>query len=300
MPKPNFFIVGAPKCGTTAWARYLGSHPDIFVTEVKETSYFAPDFPGMEWVRSLEHYEELFERGRNAKIIADPSAAHLCSTVAATKIAAYNPAAKIVIFLRAQEDYLPSLHHHFLSRFEECVEDFEVAWRLSGHRPPETLRKRFTEPKLLDYEAMGDFYHQVKRYLDAFPHEQVRVIRFEDWTANPRQTYLQLLQFLGLPYDGRTEFPPINEAKSFRIRWVGKLIMQPPGFAKIAVAGLRKISGRNAFRLSEHATNLFATKGYRTRISSELREEIRAHYAENNRRLDELLIAAGLIFQEVA
>jgi len=38
--KPNFFIVGAPKCGTTALHTYLGQHPDIFVSEPKEPNYF--------------------------------------------------------------------------------------------------------------------------------------------------------------------------------------------------------------------------------------------------------------------
>lgn len=292
MKKVNLFIVGAQKCGTTAWARYLGSHPDIFITEVKETSYFAPDFLGMQWIKSQEEYEKLFDRGRDAKVIGDPSAAHICSTVAARRIARYNPAAKIVIFLRDQEQFLPSLHHHFLSRFEEDIEDFATAWRVSGQRPPESL-KSFTEPRLLDYAVMGDFYGQVKRYLEVFPPEQIRVIRFEDWTTDPRRTYLQLLQFLDVPDDGRTEFPPVNQAKSFRIKWVGRLIIHPPRFARLIVKAIRRLAGRNALGLTEHATKLFATPGYRVRISPEIREEIRAHYAEDNRRLNEEVMKAG-------
>jgi hypothetical protein len=35
-PKPNLFIVGAPKCGTTEWVHYLKSHLDICFPDRKE------------------------------------------------------------------------------------------------------------------------------------------------------------------------------------------------------------------------------------------------------------------------
>lgn len=41
MKKPNLFIVGAPKCGTTALAEYLDSHPNIFMCRPKEPNYYA-------------------------------------------------------------------------------------------------------------------------------------------------------------------------------------------------------------------------------------------------------------------
>ena len=43
MKRPDFFIVGAPKCGTTALSEYLRSHPNVFMTEPKEPMYFMPD-----------------------------------------------------------------------------------------------------------------------------------------------------------------------------------------------------------------------------------------------------------------
>jgi hypothetical protein len=289
MPRPNLFIVGAPKCGTTAWARYLGSHPDIFITEVKETSYFASDLPGMQWVKSDQQYERLFERGRNKKVIGDPSAAHLFSSVAAREIAKYDPHAKILIFLRDQQDYLPALHNHYLTRFEENIEDFETVWRLSGNRDPKLLAKSCTEPRMLNYEALGRFHDQVARYYKYFPAEQIRVFKIREWTSNPRVTYLEILDFLGVEDDGRTEFPRINEAKHFRVKWIGKLIMHPPFFARWAAALLRKALRRNALHLNDTVSAIFATKGYQTNISPELKEEIRRHFEDDNRRLGELL-----------
>ena len=108
---------------------------------------------------------------------------------------------------------MPSLHNQFLWEFAEEIEDFETAWRLSGRRPPETIPKTCLEPRTLDYAAMGRFREQVERYLVRFPAEQVRVIRFRDWVANPRATYVNVLDFLGLEDDGRTIFPRSTRAR---------------------------------------------------------------------------------------
>ena len=43
MPRPSFFLVGAPKCGTTSLCHYLGQHPDIFIPRLKELNFFASD-----------------------------------------------------------------------------------------------------------------------------------------------------------------------------------------------------------------------------------------------------------------
>ena len=38
---PNFVIIGAAKAGTTALYWYLDEHPQVFMSPVKETNYFA-------------------------------------------------------------------------------------------------------------------------------------------------------------------------------------------------------------------------------------------------------------------
>ena len=40
---PDFFIVGHPKCGTTALYEMLRRHPQIFMPALKEPAYFATD-----------------------------------------------------------------------------------------------------------------------------------------------------------------------------------------------------------------------------------------------------------------
>lgn len=284
------FIVGAPKCGTTAWFEYLRSHPDIYFPDAKEPTYFASDLPGMRGPTSLDEYQGLFADVADATVLGDASATHLFSNVAAREIRQYNPRAKILIFLRPQEDFLPSLHHHFLSRFEDSMKDFEQAWRLSGRRPPETIPRSCSEPRFLDYAAMARFYEQVARYFAAFPPNQIKVIQFAEWTAKPRATYLEILDFLGLADDGRTDFPSVNEARSFRVAIFAKLLLKPPRWLAQLRPHLKRMAGRNIPKVADWLLRINARKGYRSGISHALREEIRSYYAADNARLRELLI----------
>ena len=285
--RPNLFIVGAPKCGTTAWVSYLSAHPDVWFTEVKEPNYFAFDLPGIRRYPTLHEYETLFRRGRDHKVRGEASTLYLYSAASAQAIRAYDPGAKIIIFLRDQEDFLPSWHQQLLFRFNEGIHDLEAAWRLSGDRPAATIPNTCFEPKMLDYDAVADFPVQVERYLDAFPREQILILRFEDWIREPRATYLRILDFLGLEDDGRMEFAPVYEARVYRVEWLGRLIARPPRIAQFAVNMLKKIVGRNALGLGRKASELASTRASSTRISPKLRLEIRSRYADGNRRLRE-------------
>ncbi len=286
---PNLFIAGAGKCGTTAWHSYLGTHPDIFFAEMKEPNFFAVDLPRTRLVTSQLQYERLFARGRDAKYAGEASCLYLYSEVAAQNIRNYNPKSKILLFLRPQEYFLPSLHHQFLYRFVESIEDFETAWRLSGNRTASTIAKYCLHPRMLDYVSWGDFLTQVTRFVDCFPSEQILIIDFDAWTADPRSTYLQILDFLGVEDDGRSEFPPINEAKIYRIKSLGRLIAHPPSVVEMPIRLLRKLTGRSALGIGERASNMLAARGYRTHVSPELRAEIRRYYEEDNAKLQKLV-----------
>ncbi len=290
--KANLLIVGAPKCGTTAWVEYLRTHPDIFFPDSKEDCFFALDLPNFRFIHSEAEYSNLFAESGTARIIGEASAMYLFSGAAAGAIHNYNPDAKILIFLREQEEFLPSLHNQFLREFSEEIADFETVWRLSGRRPPETVPPACLEPRTLDYAAMGRFSDQVERYLAIFPPEQVRIIQFRDWTADPRTTYLEILEFLGLEDDGRREFPPVNQGVTYRSRRLVRFLLFPPDLAQRVVRLLRRVTGLHGPRIwpaVRKAVGLLSITGYKNQITPELRDEIRRYYAEDNNRLDALL-----------
>jgi hypothetical protein len=289
---PNLFIVGAPKCGTTAWVHYLGEHPKIFFAKPKEHCYFALDLPNFRLTRAAADYAEMFAESGDAEIIGEASAMYLFSQSAAEAIRKHDPKAKILIFLREQEEYLPSLHNQFLWEFAEEIEDFETAWRLSGRRPPDLIPAGCLEPRTLDYAAMGRFGEQVQRYLAAFPPEQLFIIDFRDWTADPRGTYLRILDFLGLQDDGRIDFPPINEGMTYRSRTVVRFVVSPPDTIRRWARRVRTFAGpigKLLERVAWKGVRLLSAPGYKNQIARELRDEIRTCFAEDNRLLEELI-----------
>lgn len=287
--KPTLFIVGAPKCGTTAWVHYLRSHPDIYFSPVKEPHYFCTDLLGFRFVTDHDRYLRLFSRSGKRKISAEASVMYLYSQSAAEEIAKFSPNAKIIIFLRDQEDFLPSLHHQYLYDFRESIDDFSQAWKLSGQRAANTIPDSCREPKLLDYEAIGRFSVQIERYFKHFPRENIRVFHFNDWIKNPRAAYLEIMRLLELDDDGRTSFPRVNEAKSHKNATLARLIVQPPKFAKKLVSLLKSITGRTSLGIAARATELMAVSGYRSSVDPQVKDEIRRHYEEDNRLVERRL-----------
>lgn len=294
--KPNLFIVGAPKCGTTAWVQYLSTHPDIFFPSIKEPHYFSDDVPkrpGFNNFTSEERYLALFAGAGNKKIIGEGSVRYLQSRVAARNISQFNPDAKVIIFVRDQQDYLPSLHNQMVFNKDEVITDFETAWRLSGKRDETNTGPYCRDPKLLDYVEAGSFAEQVERFYEHFPEEQIRVLHFRDWSRDPRSTYLDILDFLGVPDDGRTEFPRINAARQRRTSWLWKLQKDPPRPARAAVAMIKRLTGLHSLRLNDFLSWADTREGGQTRASDSVKQEIAAHFQADNERLERRIHRVG-------
>lgn len=258
MVKPNLFIVGAPKCGTTAWVHYLGSHPDISFCHEKEPHFFCNDFKNFRWAKSLYEYNELFSSfSEEEKLIGEASVMYLYSEVAAKKIHAYNENAKIIVFLRPYIDFLKSYHRQLLNILEEDEVDFSQAWNMQGRRKkginiPTTCR----EPKFLQYQDVACFGSQLERYYAVFPKDQIHIVWFDEWTKNTRKVYLDILGFLGLEDDGQQEFLKINIAKKHKSQLINKLLKRPSPFL-LALSGIiKKILGRKRLNIAQRVSSL--------------------------------------------
>src|SRR5438477_9887892 len=97
---PNFFIVGAAKAGTTALHRYLGAHPDIYMSPVKEPSYFARELgASTAYTHNLNAYLALFRAGQGSPVRGESSPAYLIDPGAAVRIREFCDEARILIVL---------------------------------------------------------------------------------------------------------------------------------------------------------------------------------------------------------
>jgi hypothetical protein len=243
--KPDFFIVGAPKCGTTALYEYLRPHPRIFMSEVKEPHYFATDLGHYPFIKDLNEYLGLFAGATDQHLrVGEASVYYLRSTAAIRNIHDFNPGARILAMFRNPVDMVYSLHSQLLYWSEEIENDFATAWRLQERRRqgldlPPGSKGSF----LLQYEEVGRFGSQVERLLSLFPREQVKLILYDDFTRSPQQVYDEVIQFLDVPHDGRREFPRINENKRARLPWLRNFIRKPPPALQSAYRSFKKAVG---------------------------------------------------------
>ena len=129
MKKPNLFIVGAPKCGTTSLYGWLSQHPNVYMSPIKEPGFFSPDSlhrPG-----TLARYEALFAKaGAEHEIVGEASTNYLYSREAVPRVLEYNPKAKFIVCVRNPVEMAPSLFAQRVWEGRDTVKCFEDAWRL--------------------------------------------------------------------------------------------------------------------------------------------------------------------------
>ncbi|SDF96182.1 Sulfotransferase family protein [Celeribacter baekdonensis] len=228
---PNTFLIGAPKCGTTAIARYIAAHPDGFIATIKEPSFWSSDFnkaSTMFELNDLDDYLALYN-DTEAKVILDASTGYIASEVAIEAILAFAPAAKFIVILRNPIDLAPAYHMEKVFNCYEDVADFEQAWNLQAARARgESIPPLCPEPKELQYKTMASVGSQLARVQALIPDGQLIVLFHEDLVKQPREVWLALQDFLELDDDGRTDFPSFGSAHFNRFPRLARLYQNPP------------------------------------------------------------------------
>jgi hypothetical protein len=219
---PNFFIVGAPKAGTTSLCAYLEQHPQVYMSPLKETHYFAfevrPEnfsteerpriardlcaleeylrsdmrerrFGGL--VSNWEDYLKLFQNVSDEIAIGEATPHYLWSETAARNIAARIPHARIIIILRNPVDRAFSDYLHMVA-----VGAIRRSFREQICANLRCVNKQIgTAWPFLEY---GHYHEQVKRYLNEFPRSQIHISLYEELERAPGLLISDLFAFLGV------------------------------------------------------------------------------------------------------
>lgn len=293
MSTPDFFIVGAPKCGTTALAKYLGENPGIFFSDPKEPHYFAKDFHGYQpaYTTDWEKYLELYSgRTPNQLQLGEGSVWYLYSDNALKNIRRSIPDAKLIVMVREPADLLHSLHSQLLWTQDEDVEDFEEAWRLQDQRlAGSCIPKGCNLPKVLQYRDIARLGSQLKRARQIFPAHQIMTIVFDDFVADPAAIYRKVCSFLGVADDERTEFPRVNENKSHRWKALGSLLYAPPQIVKQPVLALKRLLGKDELWTEAVLKKFNMRTVTRTPLREDFRVELRGYFRDECILLGRLL-----------
>lgn len=200
---PDFFIVGHPKCGTTALYEMLRAHPQVYMPDLKEPQFFAAElhsggvpYPG-ELPRTLEEYLALFAPAGSRLRAGEASPSYLRSQTAAERIAELRPDARIVAILREPASFLRSLHLQFVQGVIETEFDFAKALALERKRR-EGVRKdpHCYWPAALLYSEHVRYCEQLDRFRERFAPEQMLVLIYDDFRADNEGTMRRVLRFL--------------------------------------------------------------------------------------------------------
>ena len=217
--RPNFFIVGAPKCGTTALASYLSTHPDIYLAP-KEPHFFGRD---LSFRRALPYrdpkaYFSLFE-GRHERMTGDASVWYLYSRSACQEIYELNSRAKIIACIRNPIDFLYSEYYQLRYNGDEDAESFEEALGAESRRKDGLGIPDSTAPgpiEALLYMETVCFSEQLARYMARFGRDRVNVIVYDDFRDRTRDVFDSALRFLGVSLECVPDLAPVNANKAIR------------------------------------------------------------------------------------
>ena len=223
--RPNFFIIGAPKCGTSSLINTLRWHPNVYVPLSYEPQFFSTDFKEV-IDYTTDSYLELFS-GVSEKhhAVGEKSVIYLYSKVAIKNILEFDPDARLIVMLRNPVDLIYSWHAQLYYSFMEDIKDFSAAWDAQEKRAHgELIPQRCPIPFALQYREIGRLGKYVKKLLDDVPREQIKIIFMEDFYKDSDAVYRESLEFLQIPYEPRRDPRKLNSNKRHRYHWLGKML----------------------------------------------------------------------------
>ena len=202
---PNFFIVGAARSGTTSLYEYLKDVPEVFMSPVKEPNYFNPSVDDDLFLSKPirgKKYHDLFKNVKDEKVIGEASPTYLWDPKTPKLIHDVIPHARIIISLR--------------DPIKRAFSEYLLLLGLGSEKGSflETIRRSIQDE---DYSSNriiqnGLYFEQVKRYLDIFGPNQVKILIFEELVQDTWKLVKEVLDFLDIHHDPPTSVKEIHNA----------------------------------------------------------------------------------------
>lgn len=269
---PNFFILGAPKCGTTSLAAWLGRHPEVFFSPVKEPYFFNTDHYRSNRITEAE-YRRLFDGvGSRHRAIGEGTVWYLLSRDAVPNIERIGRP-RYIVCLRNPVDMAVSLFHEMRFNGSEPAPTLEAAWREQERRRQGPCHLNGTDISHLQYGKVCRLGEQLDRLYELVGRERVHVVFLDDLRSDPSQEFRKVLAFLGLETTD-VQYNHENPAKARR-SFILQRSMRTLGYIKGRL-GLKRSFGILP-RLSRYN---HVQRAY-TAPSDEMRRRLRAYFQDD-------------------
>ncbi|GAA1852063.1 sulfotransferase [Pseudonocardia ailaonensis] len=202
---PDFLLLGAPKCGTSALHHALAGHPGLFLSEPKEPKFFLTDGPPQDsgggpgdvptwgehvWRRA--DYEALFAAADPGALCGESTVFYLYDLEAQRRIRSVVPRARLIAVLRDPVERAHSNWAHLRAAGLEPEADFLRAL----DREPERIAAGWAH--FWHYAAQGRYGEQLEHLFTLFPREQILLLRYRELRDEPVRTADRVCRFLGV------------------------------------------------------------------------------------------------------
>ena len=229
--QPNFLIIGPPKCASTSLHHYLGQHPEIYVSEEKETNFFTKDYN-----KGLEFYEKYFANAGNAKAIGEATPSYSFLPFAADRIQKSYPDIKLILCFRNPVERAFS---NWLMLWDAGVEKagFKDAIQINlkqtayinfeGENGATVFNSRENnidagEKWVRTYLQAGMYAQILINYYKSFPKENIKIIYLEDINKRRDETLKEIFTFLGV--DDNFSVPSVEEQNYYYNRKIFRVL----------------------------------------------------------------------------
>lgn len=214
--RPNFFIIGAPKCGTTSLYTHLAQHPDVFLPPLAyEPNYFIRNEPIATkfTIRDREEYLRQFASAGDARRIGERSVSYLYSESAAREIASLGDDVRALVMLRHPVEQMHSLHWVCVQSLNDDLLDFREALdaeadRAAGRRIPASAGRPF----ILRYRHIASTAAPLAAWMTILGRERLHVEILDDYAADPAGRFAEVCRFLDISPEAAVDFSRQNEA----------------------------------------------------------------------------------------
>lgn len=291
--KPNFFIVGVAKSGTTALANDLAQHPEILMSKIKEPNYFAKADNNLKRVvysNDLDSYLSLFDSDRHYCVVGEASPSYLFTEGVEQKIKAFSPSAKIIVIIRNPIESIISRYQHQKWMGDE-----------KSNRLEKSLQSELSNPNYKSFNHAPYRYleralvsHDIRRYKDVFDTKNIHYIKFDNYVNDRQETLQNVFAFLNVNDHFLPDRIVQNSHRVLRSEGIHKFLM----WCKLSPSDFR--GGRTIKYLSmilpvslfnaliSTAKRFYTKEGQKQIISDEMRKALEKHFEDEVRELEVL------------
>ncbi len=278
---PNFIIVGAPKAGTTSLYHYLSEHPQVFMSEPKEVNFFSKEEiieQGLYYqdfkAKDLEGYKKLFDKATDRMAVGEGSVSYLFYSDTPNKIKETIPDVKIIILLR---DPVSRGFSHYLMDYRMGLVDLpyeEIVYKKSQHKYQDLYYQQYVE--------LGLYYEQVKRYIDIFGENQIKIYLQEDLRNDPNSVIADLYEYLEID----KSFIPNTDKEHNTFSMPKNGLIQKLYGSHVIRATLSKLFPNT---LKEYVLSTFFEQDKKPELSSKTRDYLLKLYRPDIEKLEKLI-----------